>query len=164
MNIQDLKESNKAERILWTDIKSKSKILMDVKWHWLKGNKQPYLSVGIKQVRENGSNLIGDYSEQTAAIKRLNGDLYTLVGARLSNLDSGLFCHDLANAEYRYKLTRQHLFNKPRTTEEVKREIEQIKQKCFNARISRKSNYTIEKLFNKFVGHRDTKKDFLPSF
>ena len=52
MNTLNLVQANKAVKLRYFDKTTKSKILMDVKWHLLGGNKLPYLSVDVKQVKK----------------------------------------------------------------------------------------------------------------
>jgi hypothetical protein len=114
MNTSNLITANKATRLRWSDRATKSKILMDVKWLWLKGNKQPYLSVDVQQVKKDGVSVDG-WKEQKEAIKVLNSEFYTLISTHLVSLDSGEGFHQTANSKHHLDLTRKHILAAPET-------------------------------------------------
>jgi hypothetical protein len=104
-------------KIKFVDKESNSKVLLSVYWSQLKGNKQPYLSVTIHQVKLNGS-LVYNWKDQLAAIKQINLELFNIVNLHLSNKDGSRGV--LENANYYYSLTRNQLTNPIKYTSEQK--------------------------------------------
>ena len=107
MDIKNLEISNTALKLRHFDKETKSKILMDVKWHLLSNNKQPYLSVNVRQVKHNGIVFNNWGDEQKAVIEEINKDFSFLLAAHLSTPD-GSGMHQLANLQYHFKLTQDH--------------------------------------------------------
>ena len=101
MNIQINHKADKPKRIKWVDSKTRSKILVDVKWHQLGSNKYPYLSVDIKQVLNSGVPVY-NWKEQKETIKKLNIDLFNLVNNHLINTP----CKS-DNVEYHFSLAQK---------------------------------------------------------
>lgn len=106
-----------------SDIKNRNKILMTVIWSHLKGNKDPYLSVNIKQVIHNGKR-INDYQDQKQVIKQINNDFSFLLDCHLCNLDD-YSMHMIANGIYFFELTKKHTLEKPFTFEDNQEKINQ---------------------------------------
>lgn len=94
---------------------TKSKILLDVCWSQLKGNKQPYLSVNIRQVKKDGV-IVNGWQEQKQAISELNNKLSFIVNSGSCGLD-GSGMHQQANMQYHFKLA-QDQFGKDIYTQE----------------------------------------------
>jgi len=70
-------------RLRHLDSANKSKAIIDVNWSKLRGNKEAYLSVAIKQIVVNGET-IHNWQEQKQALKNLNEDLHFLSQQHLS--------------------------------------------------------------------------------
>lgn len=77
---------NKPARLRVFDKDTKSKAIIDVYWSHLKGNKQPYLSTSIVDVKVNNKTVHG-WDKQKTAILSLSKDMYTLLKLHLCNLD-----------------------------------------------------------------------------
>ena len=120
--------NDKPVRLRYFDSSTKSKAIVDVKWSMLRGNKEPYLSVSIVDVKVNGAT-VRDYSEQVAALKALDRDLYALTTYHLSRPDGS---GKLSNSEYYLKLTIDHHFNPPITKEDIQQQKDALFLKVEN--------------------------------
>lgn len=86
MNIADLQQSNEALRIRKFNREDNSKVLLDVRWHLLGNNKQPYLSVQVQQIIKDGVRA-RHWQDQKKALKKIDQDLFELINLHLSPLD-----------------------------------------------------------------------------
>lgn len=102
-------------KIKYSDIKQRNKILMNVVWSHLKGNKKPYLSVDIKQVIHYGKR-IHDWDSKKKAIKTIHNDLGFLVDSHLCSPD-GYDMHMASNTIYFFEKTKEHTLQPPTTNE-----------------------------------------------
>lgn len=98
----------KPLRIRKFDPQTKSKAIIEVYWAHLKGNKTPYLSVQIVDVKKGGVRL-HNYEEKKEFIKGFDGDMWFLLDNHLAKKGTGVSCHYLANAWYHYKLAKNYL-------------------------------------------------------
>lgn len=112
--ITNLAQSTKPLKLRHFCKETKSKILLDVCWSQLKGNKQPYLSVNSRQVKKD--NIVISYNEQKEVIKEINKDFYFLLCAHLSNTD-GSRMHQHANMQYHFKLAQDQFGKEIYTSE-----------------------------------------------
>lgn len=116
------------------DIQGNSKAVIDIYWSDLKGNKSPYLSVSIVEVKVEGVRLYC-HKEQLEAIRtQFNCDFYILLKNHLSN-KSGLTLHQESNSYYFYQQTKEHFIREIQgfyTVEQKQKDIEGIKQKVIN--------------------------------
>lgn len=120
MYIENLTQSSKAVKIRKFDKETNSKVLIDAKWHLLGGNKQPYLSIDIRQVKANGE-IIHGWEDQKETIKNLDKELYSLVNLHLTNLD-GAGMHQTVNMKYHFNLAKEQ-FGKDIYTQEKHNKI-----------------------------------------
>jgi hypothetical protein len=95
-------------KLKFSDIKSKSKILLSVYWSKLSSNDLPYLSVSIEQVRFNGENV--DWKDQKAAIKLIDPEFSELVNFHLYD-PNGYGMHFIPNNLYYFEQLRNDIFN-----------------------------------------------------
>jgi len=96
-------------KLKFSDIKSKSKILLDVYWSKLSSNDLPYLSVSIEQVRLNGEN-VGNWQDQKAAIKLIDPEFSEIVNFHLYD-PNGYGMNFIANNLYYFEQLRADVFN-----------------------------------------------------
>lgn len=114
------------------DYKNKSKVISSVYWSHLKGNKAPYLSVNIKQLKYKGKVLNAWGSEgrklYKKALKEIAPDIYDLYCSHLVNMDNYNNLHEYSNGWYFIEQTRRYLWDKPITVEQKREELKNLKQ------------------------------------
>lgn len=137
--------SNKAKRIRWSDIKTQSKIILDIKWHQLGGNKYPYLSVDIKQVKKNGE-IVHCWQKQKQTIRVLNKDLFTLVDNHLKNIT----CFD-GNVGYVFKKALKYFGKTTYTQEDHTERLNQIYDQLLDHKILKLVKWDIEKYLKEYL-------------
>lgn len=92
----------------------KFKLILDVYWQHLKGNKLPYLSSNnIKLIVNNKSIWFGrdEYKEIIRSIKSIDQEVETLLNSHLCTTEAGEV-HQVANTLYYLDKTRRDLFSK----------------------------------------------------
>lgn len=127
MNISDLTKSSKAIKLRYFDKETKSKILMDVKWHLLGGNKLPYLSVDVRQVKLNGE-IVNGWQEQKQAIAKLNQDYSSLINSHLCNTD-GNGMPQASNMLYYFKQAKDTFGQDVYTSEKHQEKLKELTEK-----------------------------------
>lgn len=133
MNISDLTKENKAVKLRYFDKETKSKILMDVKWHLLGGNKLPYLSVDVRQVKLNGE-IVNGWQEQKQAIAKLNQDYSNLINSHLCNTD-GNGMHQASNMLYHFKQAKNTFGQDVYTSEKHQEKLKKLWQSLENHKL-----------------------------
>ena len=95
--------------IKYSDLNSRSKIIMECCWTKLQGNTCAYLSTSIHQVKLNGVKIEGR-EEQKKAIKSLSVDHYDLLRLHLCD-PFGFDLHMIANSTYHFEQLRYDMFH-----------------------------------------------------
>lgn len=149
MNIDNLKISTKPVRIRKFYKETKSKIIIDVGWSWLKGNAQPYLSVSIVSVKLNGE-AVDFWQDQKTAIKTLDETLYNLVSLHLVSFD-GLEMHEISNMAYYFKQCRNTLGRKIYTLEEHNEKLASLKNLLHNFELLGAVQGNVRKYFLEYL-------------
>lgn len=96
-------------KLKYSDLKSRSKIILNVNWEKLSANDLPYLSVSIEQVRLNGE-VVGNWQDQKAAIKLIDPEFSELVKFHLYD-PNGYGIHFITNNIYHFEQLRNDVFN-----------------------------------------------------
>lgn len=164
-------------RIKHSDIKTKSKVILDVVWRHLSGNDLPYLSVSIYEVKLNRQK-INSWSvkgAQLKAIKKISDDLYNL--ASLHGFHSnGESIHMVSNMQYYYKLLKQHHYEKPKTKEDLNKSREESRKLFYSLLqdLTKMTNLSYQNVkeeiskrikefnsFDKYLNHLDENKKMI---
>lgn len=133
MKISDLNQASKAVKLRFFDKETKSKILMDVKWQLLGGNKLPYLSVDVRQVKLN-SEIVNGWQEQKQAIAKLNQDYSNLIKSHLCNTD-GNGMHQASNMLYHFKQAKNTFGQDVYTSEKHQAKLKELWQSLENHKL-----------------------------
>lgn len=114
MNITN--ESSKPVRLRFFDKSSNTKIILDVCWKQLKGNKLPYLSTSLQHVKVNGVVCNTWESSIREQLKELVHELHTLLNSHLNNIEcypsNVLYHFQLAKEQFGKKVFTQEDYNK----------------------------------------------------
>ena len=154
MKTSDLYTASKAIKLRHFDKDTNSKILLDVKWLQLKGNKHPYLSVDVRRVKSNGVSIEGYSKERIAIMKGLNLDFAFLAESGCCNLD-GSGMHQVSNVHYHFKLAKDSFGKYVYTSEDHQQKLSTLKDNL--------DGHPIFKTLFKELGHSKDKylKEYL---
>lgn len=145
-----MKTSTKPVRIKRVCAQTKSKAIIDVYWSHLSGNKEPYLSVSVIQLKKNGVRL-ENYGEESAEfLREFAPELYQVKSMHLTE-KSGAGMHQHANFNYHFGLLKRHVAKTPLTIEKISQQLKGIKEGLEKFEYRGKTSYILE-LVKKRVG------------